>query len=404
MFYIFNYLFMKKVLISLLLFILNINSLSVWAYDNDINSNDKWKNIKNVIIYKSKLNKSLKWKKFINVLKKFVEINYNNREKIIETINKINKIDFSKIKNEETKNIAIYIYSKLNLAYINIYEKEKREVLSYYWLDYLWDTFMVDTEEKCNKLLKQYELEDWDYKFDCKSTYEWNYWDISLDIYPFWKRGYSIWLQGLDMGSSIMWWKYSIITKKEYDLDDSEYSDNFWFIKFWSESSKFYKIKYKEFSMWKKSLDFYSHIDHEKIGNFNFSLGYRFKDNIDETEKLKLLKLFKRDKLITSLEDNEVSFWLWDSYNMLKDPNEKLNKTITVVGNKWNYFSDSWYSWGSRDIFMLTFDVPENKYFSEIVIMIVDSNAYADTEVEILITEFIKDFEWKNDFILDLYK
>ncbi len=87
--------------------------------------------VKNKTIYENQLNQTTKWKKFITTINKFLEKNAQNETKINELLNKIESIDISQIKKQDTVNSLMYLSTVLKMAINDIKLLKNNPVISY---------------------------------------------------------------------------------------------------------------------------------------------------------------------------------------------------------------------------------------------------------------------------------
>lgn len=115
---------MKKVLALIVTLALFLNIVSVSA-NVEIDSSEKSKAVKQLIVSKSELKDSYKWKKYIEIVDKFIETNKNNEEKLEEIYNKINPLlEGSQIEKTETLNIIKYMNARVTISLIDLYESK----------------------------------------------------------------------------------------------------------------------------------------------------------------------------------------------------------------------------------------------------------------------------------------
>ncbi len=103
---------MKKILSLIVFCLVFFNSMNIYALSPIV---DDYL-VKNKTIYENQLNQTIKWKKFISTINKFLEKNAQNETKINELLNKIEAIDISKIKKQDTLNSLMYLSTVLKMA------------------------------------------------------------------------------------------------------------------------------------------------------------------------------------------------------------------------------------------------------------------------------------------------
>ncbi|MDD2870578.1 MAG: thioredoxin domain-containing protein [Candidatus Gracilibacteria bacterium] len=72
--------------------------------------------VNNKVFYEMQLSKNIGGKKFVNLINKFIEINKNNPEKLLEINTKLVNIDLSKVKKADTINKVMYALAVINIA------------------------------------------------------------------------------------------------------------------------------------------------------------------------------------------------------------------------------------------------------------------------------------------------
>lgn len=118
---------MKKFLSLIVFCLFYFNSFSAYALSPIV---DDYL-VKNKTIYENQLNKTVKWKKIITTINKFLEQNAQNETKINELLNKIESIDISQIKKQDTVNSLMYLSTVLKMASNNINLLKNNPVISY---------------------------------------------------------------------------------------------------------------------------------------------------------------------------------------------------------------------------------------------------------------------------------
>ena len=124
------------------------------------------------------------------------DIAYNKTEIEVGKNIEIEESEKVEIIEEEKNNTDIKIAKDKDIkSNKNIEENENEfneiDILKYYWLEILSDTYEIDSKEKCNYILKKYSISD--NEIDCSENYNKNnYWNLSFWIYEKWSNFFNI--------------------------------------------------------------------------------------------------------------------------------------------------------------------------------------------------------------------
>lgn len=117
---------MKKFLSILFLILFFLSNYSAYA-NSDLN--DYYS--KNKSYFETQILNNSWWEKFIKLIENFIEKHWKNKEKINELIDKIWKIDITKIKKIDTQNKLMYLNAILNISLNKINIEDNINVSSY---------------------------------------------------------------------------------------------------------------------------------------------------------------------------------------------------------------------------------------------------------------------------------
>ena len=268
----------------------------------------------------------------------------------------------------------------------------KLAILHHYGLDFIGNTFEIDSKEKCLSVIRKYQ--NITNTVDCSANFSGKeFWNLWFWIYEKWNNYYQIFLWENDL-----WWMrfvddyYNPASGTSFDWKYPT-GNNLGFISMPSELTGF-TIKSKQASLFKNTLNLYITMTNKKIGDFSMNINYKIKEGIDPKELIMFLQWDFPYELNLEHED---TVWMGDAYKLLQTSSKKLE----IFGKSANYFADSWWSDISADIFITSTFTPTNRYFSEVVIYLLDTEAYNNKEKENIVRWLLRDLKWRDTFLFD---
>ncbi len=215
---------------------------------------------------------------------------------------------------------------------------------------------------------------------------------IGLDIYPMWNNFYGIWLyKSSILDPMILSSIYNNLTNEEYNIEIK--NNKFWFLAIWKKNNSNFEFLYNKILKQDQVLNSIQELKNETIWEFNFTIKYKFKEWLTLKEKENLMNWNFPYKIVLS---NGI-MWMWDPYKILKENWNNVFE-LDIFNQKWTYFVDYY---NRVDTFILTTNIPENPYFSEITIQFLNTWAYNNDEKKQLILNFVKNLEWTDSFSIE---
>lgn len=336
----------KLIVIALTLFLWLSLFYTQNVFSNEDNSYD-WDIKKENILSKAYLNKTSKWKNYIKQVDIFVERNESNKELLTKISVRIEELlSSTNSSNQTTKNVLIYMWSKIDLILINWVEENNEDLIFEDFVnDVKKDEVEISTEESSiniedkklieNKIIKlQLQLfEKWVWflenitkEFEKVSSYEekWNFeMNIDVDQAQIWTLKWNLKLNNYNS-------KYSLFDSQfKSDIEASlesllEWEDEIdfnlsWLVDYISKDWNMYMLL-------------------EKLNITDTKTNKEIKDFIDIVEKIA-----KENKYIKYWDDEtEKAMQILKSFNpslIISDTRNTLSKPlITAYKKEWNRY------------------------------------------------------------------